>query len=180
MHWEPEMRPLWKRLIIIAIAFLAAIGQSSVGFAAMTPAQRFLRDFGLNGFNQSNAALILILVVLAGVVLTLLIWVASLWGIFKKAGEPGWIALVPLLNIFTLMRIANMPSWSLLVLFVPAVGGIWGVWLSYALAREFGKSRFYMLGLIIAPFIFYPHLAFGKSQYRRQFGTGKIPYRMIA
>jgi hypothetical protein len=38
------------------------------------------------------------------------------------------------------------------------------VWLE--LAQKFGKGFWFALGLVILPFIFFPILAFGKSQYQ--------------
>ena len=37
--------------------------------------------------------------------------IAGLWKIFTKAGEPGWHAIVPILNVITLLKIAGKPAW---------------------------------------------------------------------
>jgi uncharacterized membrane protein YoaK (UPF0700 family) len=150
------------------------------GSPKLTSFQQDLRDFfqSKSRNKQDLTAIIITGMVLLGAVTTL-VWVICLWRIFELAGRQGWQALVPLYNIFVLMQVAKMPVWSVVLLFIPLVSGIWGVWLAIALAKEFGKSTLYALGLVLLPIFFFPHLAFGPSRYRSLNGTGKIPYRMI-
>ena len=54
---------------------------------------------------------------------TIIVWVLMViaaWRIFKKAGEPGWKALIPIYNFYILYKIAGMKNWfwiSILVSF---------------------------------------------------------------
>ena len=44
----------------------------------------------------------------------LAMWVISViatWKIFKKAGEPGWKAIIPIYNIYMLYKIVGMKMW---------------------------------------------------------------------
>ena len=97
---------------------------------------------------------------------------ASMWKVFAKAGEPGWAAVVPIVNLFYLCKIAGRPSWWLLLMLVPLVNFfVLGI-LSFDIAKAFGKSPTFGLGLWFLGFVFYPVLAFGSSQYNAPRSNG--------
>ena len=48
--------------------------------------------------------LALYLVVFIGVI-------AGMWKVFTKAGKPGWAAIVPFYNTYTMLEIAGRPGW---------------------------------------------------------------------
>jgi len=37
--------------------------------------------------------------------------VAGIWKVFVKAGQPGWAAIIPIYNIYILLKIACKPGW---------------------------------------------------------------------
>ncbi len=87
------------------------------------------------------------------------------WKIFVKAGKPGWAAIVPVYNQMVLAEIGGKKDvWGLLTL-IPYAGVIWSIWLVNRMAKSFGKDVGFTLGLIFLPLIFYPILAFGKTEY---------------
>lgn len=94
-----------------------------------------------------------------------LFWLAVTWKIFTKAGEPGWYAIVPFLNLITLVKIVGRELWWFLLLLIPLIGFVAGFILMMDLAKSFGKGTGYGLGLILLPIIFFPLLAFGGAQY---------------
>jgi hypothetical protein len=97
-----------------------------------------------------------------------LIQIASLWKLFEKAGEPPWHAVVPILNLLTLLKILGKPPTLLLLLIVCCIGWIaLKVILDLALAERFGQSSGFAIGLIFVPIIFLPMLAFGSSTYSK-------------
>src|SRR5262249_21381522 len=49
---------------------------------------------------------------------------AGMWGVFAKAGEPGWAAIVPIYNVVVLFRITGLPVWYIVLLFIPCLGAI--------------------------------------------------------
>jgi hypothetical protein len=98
--------------------------------------------------------------------------IAAFWKIFTKAGEPGWASIVPLYNIWVLLRITGKPGWWILLLLVPVVNIVIGILETVELAKAFGKSGGFAAGLIFLPFIFYPMLAWSDAQYRR--GAGPV------
>ncbi len=105
---------------------------------------------------------IMIVVYLAFLVLML----ASGWKIFEKAGQPGWVVLVPIYNVIIMLKIVGKPWWWLLLMFIPYVGMIWGIWTINLMSLSFGKTTGYTLGLIFLGFVFYPMLAFGDAEYK--------------
>jgi ABC-type sulfate transport system permease subunit len=105
-------------------------------------------------------------------ILFMLIWlailivvIAGMWKVFTKAGQPGWAAIIPIVNLYFLLKIARRPGWWLVLFFVPLVNVIIGIVMALDIARNFGKGGGFAVGLIFLPFIFYPILGFGDAQY---------------
>jgi hypothetical protein len=106
----------------------------------------------------------------------LLVWLAVTvpgalvgWvGTFRKAGQPGWKALVPVYNVFTLVvPVARLsPLWFALLL-IPGVNLIAALLVNVEVARRFGRSETFGLGLAVFGFVFYPMLGFGPAKYQR-------------
>lgn len=90
----------------------------------------------------------------------LVLSVASLWRVFTRAGEPGWAVLVPIYNGVVLLRVARRPVWWLLLLLIPGVNVVTALVVDVALARRFGRSAGFAVGLWLLPFVFLPVLAF--------------------
>ena len=92
--------------------------------------------------------------------------IASTWKVFEKAGEPGWAFIVPIYNMIIMCRIARKPGLWVLLQFIPYLGIIWTIWIVNRMAKGFGKDEGFTLGLIFLPFIFWPILGFGDSEYQ--------------
>ena len=95
----------------------------------------------------------------------ILFYVYCTWRIFEKAGKPGWAAIVPIYNMLVELEIIGRPWWWLLLMLVPVVNVVIGVIILLDLAKVFGKSSGFGLGLIFLAFIFIPILAFGDAKY---------------
>ena len=91
--------------------------------------------------------------------------IIELWCVFKKAGRPGWAALVPFYNMYTLFDIAWGKGWMFLTIFIPFVNVVIGIMLYLKLAKAFGKSTGFGVGLIFLGVIFMGILGFGSAQY---------------
>ncbi len=89
----------------------------------------------------------------------------SLWKVFAKAGQPGWACLIPIFNVYIILKIAQKPGWWLVLYFIPIVSIIIPVVVLVAVARNFGKGLGFGLGLAFLGFIFFPILAFGDDTY---------------
>jgi hypothetical protein len=112
---------------------------------------------------------ILVLVYIAVIVFE----IAALWKVFVKAGEPGWAAIIPIYNLYTLLKIIGRPWWWLLLfvvgVIVPFVGWVLllvvGIVIAIDLSKSFAKSSGFAVGLFFLNFIFVPILGFGESRY---------------
>ena len=95
----------------------------------------------------------------------LILSIVSLWVIFTKAGKPGWASIVPIYNIIVLMEIVGKPSWWVILMFIPLVNIIICVLVFMGLAKSFGKSELFGIGLFLLSPIFMPMIAFGDATY---------------
>ncbi len=131
-------------------------------------------------------------------VLTIIAW----WKIFKKAGQPGWKSIIPLYDGHVLYGICWRPLYfwltalfvggseviyelcikeqaqpsivlSLLAIAMGVVGIVFIVKFCLKLARSFGKSVGFAIGLILLNTIFILILGFGKAEYVGNMGVKK-------
>lgn len=97
--------------------------------------------------------------------------------VFKKMGNNWYEALVSGHNLYVLITKAGRPGWWIfapVLMIIPILGWIVGgilsllVWISVnlGLAKRFGKSTGFAVGMLLLPFIFYPILAWDKSVYQ--------------
>lgn len=105
------------------------------------------------------------LLILVVVALVVFLW-ACMWKIFTKAGKPGWAAIVPIYNNMVAAEIGGKPSWWGLLVLIPYIGFIWGIWIWNLICKSFGKGTGFLIGIIFLPFIFLPILAFGDAKYQ--------------
>jgi hypothetical protein len=102
-----------------------------------------------------------------GLVLAVLLLVA-LWKIFQKAGEPGWAAIIPFYNTFTLFKIAGLNPWLFLLLLIPFVNIVVGIWVALKLGAAFGKGGVWSFFLLVVfSVIGWLILGFGNASYRK-------------
>ncbi|MCC6343955.1 MAG: signal peptidase I [Bryobacterales bacterium] len=93
------------------------------------------------------------------------VMIASVWKVFTKAGKPGWVAIVPIYNAVVLLEVAGRPLWWVVLLFIPVVSLVIWIIVAIDLAKSFGKSTGFALGLVFLGFIFFPILGFGPARY---------------
>jgi len=92
----------------------------------------------------------------------------ALWKVFEKAGYSGILALIPIVNVFIVVKIAGYSAWMTLLYLIPIVGWIFGIVVAIRLGDRFGKGglfSFFLLWLI--PVIGYFVIGFGDARYRR-------------
>lgn len=112
------------------------------------------------------------------------------WKLFKKAGKPGWLSLIPLVNIYTEYAICWKGGYGILMIIALIVGNsisqqsaegssgmmavvciavILAICLqiveSHKLAKAFGKGMGYTLLLILLDRLGRIMLGFGSAQY---------------
>jgi hypothetical protein len=96
----------------------------------------------------------------------ILLIILGLWKMFTKAGKPGWAAIVPIYNMIVLCEIVGRPAWWVVLMLIPFVNVIAAIIILIDLAKAFGKTAGYGIGMVILPFIFIPMLGFGSATYR--------------
>ena len=126
-----------------------------------------------------------------------IIMIVANWKIFTKAGQPGWMSIIPFLNSFILFKI----SWNTMMFWImvgaSAVGGVLnaiageeggiltilalicylaaaviGIIHVHKLSKSFGHGIGFTLGLLFLSPIFTLILGFGKSVYLGPNGEG--------
>lgn len=93
----------------------------------------------------------------------MVLMLVSFWVIFTKAGEPGWASVVPIYNIWVLIRIVGRPWWFILLLLIPLVGAFIWFLILWDLAKRYNYGVLMGLGLYFIPFICFPYLAFASK-----------------
>lgn len=94
------------------------------------------------------------------------IWLVGWWYMFRKAGRPGYEALVPIYNVYILLRIIGRPAWWLALYLVPFVNLVVSVIVALDLAKVFGKSpAFGIVALWLFNAVGYIILGLGDATY---------------
>ncbi|MEZ3172546.1 DUF5684 domain-containing protein [Halorubrum sp. RMP-47] len=96
--------------------------------------------------------------------LTILIF-AGFWKMFEKAGKPGWAGIIPIYNLYVLVKISGNAWYWFALFFVPVINFFATLKVSIDIAGKFNKGILFGLGLTFLSFIFYPLLGFGGYQY---------------
>lgn len=92
--------------------------------------------------------------------------IAGMWKVFEKAGQPGWAAIVPFYNLYVLTcNIAKKEILWFILFFIPLVNLVAAIIVSIEVAKKFGKTELFGVGLALLGFIFYPMLGFGDARY---------------
>lgn len=115
--------------------------------------------------------------------------VLGTWKLYKKMGEQGWKGLIPIYNLFLLYQktwgnkpfiiyvyllvmssffsIHTKENMTVLIVYAMAASAmiLMDCILKYKVAKCFGYGVLFTIGLIIAPFLFYSVLGYGKREF---------------
>jgi hypothetical protein len=92
----------------------------------------------------------------------------ALWRVFSKAGYPGILAIIPIVNIFVLVKVAGYSAWMGLLYFIPIVNFIFAIVMAFKLGARFGKGgAFSFFLLFLFSVIGYFIIGYGSAQYRK-------------
>lgn len=96
----------------------------------------------------------------------LLIAIAA-WRMFSKAGYAGILALIPIVNLIILVKIAGYSGWMVLWYLVPIANIVIAVFVALRLGANFGKGAVFSIFLLwIFPVIGYFVIGLGSAKYR--------------
>lgn len=98
------------------------------------------------------------------VIAIMLVYLASGWRLFTKAGQPGWAILIPIYGPY--VYATEIGDSSTLMFVLALLFGIPWILINIDVAENFGKSTVWGLGLSFLGFIFVPLLAFGDATYQ--------------
>ena len=118
-----------------------------------------------------------------------LIAVFGLWKLFTKAGKPGFYAIIPVLNLYTLVEITALPvTWfwysiiaGIVTMWTGGLLGLVSLYLTFIIFRQlmrvFGKSDSIVNVIIniIFPYITLPMLGMSDAQYRGPQPSDDVP-----
>lgn len=121
----------------------------------------------LSFFNSTDNKIMVTIVLAAALIV--IIELVALWGIFTKAKKPGFISLIPIYNIISLLNLAKLKAYHFILLCIPVVGLYSWYRLSMNLAQVFKKKPSFGWGLFFLNPIFTIILGFGDSEYDRNY-----------
>ena len=101
-----------------------------------------------------------------------LVGIVGLWRVFAKASRPGWGAIIPIYNVYLLVKVAGRPGWWVLLYLVPVVNIVIHAIVAMDVARNFGKSKvFGIVGLWLFSVIGFVILGFSDARYAGERGV---------
>lgn len=146
---------------------------------------------------------IILIPLLFFMILIIIFQIIGEWKIFKKAGKNGWEAIIPYYNTWTLIEISGCKWWYFLISMgssflsfnitlnlndsslnfnmLEGVGTLVNYFIMYSvnynIAKKFSKDYWYAIGMTLLPFVFYPMLGLGKSEFNKDVKVS--PYGVI-
>lgn len=97
-----------------------------------------------------GGSIILLLVIGILLITYLVLYIVSLWKLFKKAGKNGWEALIPYYSTYVLIEIAGLNWWYFLIALSGSIVSIIGIekisWLTTIASYAVNFFVFYNLG----------------------------------
>ncbi len=109
--------------------------------------------------------IVIVLVLLLVYIAIIALMIVSMWKVFTKAEKPGWACIVPIYNYIVMLEIAKKPIWWIALFLIPIVNIVFIIMMLNGVAKNFGKSEGFTVGLIFLPFVFWPILGLGDARY---------------
>jgi len=124
-------------------------------------------SFTGSGFEDVAGAALSGTWITVALVVYLLVAVAA-WKMFSKAGYFGLLALIPIVNLIVLLKIAGYSAWLVLLYVIPIVNIVFAIFVAVRVGANFGKGGFFsVLWLWLFPVVGYLVIGFGDARYRR-------------
>jgi len=128
----------------------------------MTLLALFANTYTTTSTSSDNTGAVLLSIAVA------LVYIMAMWRIFDKAKKPGWAAIIPIYNLYIMLKVVGRPGWWILLYLVPIVNIVIHLIVSIDLAKAFGKSTtFGVVGIWIFSCIGYLILGYGDARYKK-------------
>lgn len=91
-------------------------------------------------------------------------YIFCMWRLFVKAGEPGWAAIIPIVNIYYMLKIAGKPGWWILLMLIPFANFVVAIMMYYNFLKAYGRGTVgSVLLLLFFGAIYIPYLALSSN-----------------
>lgn len=118
-----------------------------------------LNDYTQQVFSGTGSIVLIVLYVLYAI---------ASWKVFTKAGYPGILALIPIINVIFLVKIAGMSGWFSLLYLIPIVNIVFAIVVAIKEGANFGKGGLFSFFLLwMFPIIGHFIIGFGSATYRQ-------------
>ena len=94
--------------------------------------------------------------IMVGSAIVLVLEILAFWMIFLKAGRPGWAAIIPIYNLYTMCKVAGRPGWWWILFLIPFVNIVVVFIVYIEIAKAFGKGTFFGVMMVVFPMICAP------------------------
>lgn len=136
------------------------------------------------------AGIAVLIVVLVLLIAYLVFYLIGLWKLFKKAGRPGWAAIIPFYSDYVLIEMVGLHWYWFIISLVPTVIGFFvesgplvtilqivtlfvNINIYYNLTKKMNKSAGWIVLLVLFGGIALPILGYGKDVWYADVPTGK-------
>lgn len=86
--------------------------------------------------------------------------------VFKKANKGEKTAYYPIVNLFTMLEVAEISTYYGILFFIPIINFFVLCYMSIKLGKQFNTGTLYIIGLLFLPIIFYPLLFNSNKEYK--------------
>ena len=93
--------------------------------------------------------------------------IVGFWTMFAKAGRPGWAAIIPSYNLYTLCKVGGRPGWWWLLFLIPFVNIVMAFIVFHDVAKAFGKSTLFGVLMVFFSFICALIIGLGSATYTK-------------
>jgi len=77
------------------------------------------------------------------------LYAVAMWRVFSKAGYPGILALIPIVNWFFLVKVAGLSAWWALLAIVPIVNVVFYIIVALRVGRAYGHGAIFSILLLV-------------------------------
>ncbi|MEO6849936.1 MAG: DUF5684 domain-containing protein, partial [Mucilaginibacter sp.] len=86
------------------------------------------------------------------------------WKLFEKAGLSGWQGIIPIYNIYVMIKLSGKPWWWIILAIIPVINILFLIGITIDFLKSFGKFKLseHAAGVLL-PFIFMLKWGFDKE-----------------